>query len=172
MKYRMTLLASALMLAGAAQAGGVQYHYAPVVNVQAEYETVRTPINREVCWEEQRYQRVETRKSSATPAIVGAIIGGVIGNQFGGGSGNRAATVAGAALGGSIGRDAARQSRGPDEYYPVSRERCTVQREFIEENRISGFRVSYEWDGQIFHTRMDQHPGDRIRLRVAVSPAP
>ncbi len=172
MKYRTTLFASALMLAGVAQAGSIQYHYAPVISVTAEYETVRKPVNREVCWEEQRYQRVETRRSSATPTIVGAIIGGVIGNQFGGGSGNRAATAAGAALGGSIGRDAARQSRGPDKYYPVSQERCTVQREFIEENRISGYRISYEYDGRVYHTRMDQHPGDRIRLRVAVTPAP
>ena len=171
MKYRMTILASALLLAGAAQAGSVQYHYAPVVSVKADYETVRTPVNREVCWEEQRYQRVETRQRSATPTIFGASVGGVIGNQFGGGSGKRAATVAGAALGGSIARDASRQSRGPDEYYPVSRERCTVQREFVEETRVSGYQVAYEFDGRVYHTHMREHPGDRIRLRVAVSPA-
>jgi len=171
MKYRMSLFASTLMLAGMVHAGSVQYVYAPVVSVNAEYESVRTPVNREVCWEEQRYQRVETRQSSRTPTIVGAIIGGVIGNQFGGGSGNRAATVAGAALGGSIGRDAARQARGPDEYYQVSQERCSVQREFVEETRVSGYRVAYEFDGQVHHTRMSQHPGDRIRLRVAVTPA-
>ncbi|TVR97289.1 MAG: glycine zipper 2TM domain-containing protein [Wenzhouxiangellaceae bacterium] len=172
MMYRTTLFAGTLMLASLAQAGGVHYHHAPVVSVQAIYETVRTPVEREVCWEEQRYQRVDNRSRSHTPTVVGAIIGGVIGNQFGGGSGKRAATVAGAALGGSIGRDASRQSRGPDEYYPVRAERCTVQREFVEESRISGYRVAYEYGGQVHHTRTSHHPGDTIRLRVSASPAP
>ncbi|MGY6629864.1 MAG: glycine zipper 2TM domain-containing protein [Wenzhouxiangella sp.] len=164
---------TASLLALGAQAGGVSYFHAPVVSAQPEYQTVRTPINREVCWEEQHYERERrSGSSSATPTIVGAIIGGVVGNQFGGGSGNTAATVAGAALGGSIGRDAGRQNRGPDRYHPVTSERCTIQRDYREENRISGYLVTYEHGGQLFTTRTTRHPGDSIRIRVSHTPVP
>lgn len=172
MKTRIALMASALLTAGLVHAGGVQYQYAPVISVDPQYQMHRTPMDREVCWEEQGYERTPGRRSSATPTIVGAIIGGVIGNQFGGGSGKRAATAAGAALGGSIGHDAARQNRQGAEYYAVTRERCTVQRDWHEQRVVTGYRVAYEYDGEIYHTVMRHHPGDAIRVRVAVSPAP
>lgn len=166
------ILASAMLLAGAAHAGGVQYQYAPVVSVVPQYQVHRTPVDREVCWEEQAWERTPSSRSSATPTIVGAIIGGVVGNQFGSGSGRRAATAAGAALGGSIGRDVERSGRPPAQYYPVTSERCTVQRDWREDQRISGYRVSYEYDGEVYHTVTRHHPGDTIRVRVAVTPAP
>jgi uncharacterized protein YcfJ len=169
---RTSLVLAAALSAGLVHAGGVNYHYAPVVSVKPEYQTQRTPVDRQVCWDEQVYERTTPRHSSRTPTVVGAIIGGVIGNQFGGGSGKKAATVAGAALGGSIGRDASRQSRGPDQYRQVSQERCTVQRDYTQKTVITGYQVGYEYDGQVYHTRMNHHPGDAIRVRVAVSPAP
>lgn len=169
---RTSLFIAAALTAGLVHANGPNYHYAEVVDVRAEYQTVRKPVDREVCWDEISYERTRSGKRSHTPTVVGAIIGGVIGNQFGGGSGKRAATVAGAALGGSIGRDAARRSAGPDEYREVTRETCQVQRTFAEESRISGYRVTYQYDGRIYRTHMNEHPGDRIRVRVDVSPAP
>lgn len=169
---RTSLLIAAAMAVGLAHAGGSNYHYAEVVDVRAEYRDVRKPVDREVCWDETSYERTHSGKRSHTPTVVGAIIGGVIGNQFGGGSGKRAATVAGAALGGSIGRDAARQSAGPDEYRKVTRETCQVQRSHTTESVISGYRVTYQYDGRLYRTHMNEHPGDRIRVRVDVSPAP
>ncbi len=160
------------LAAGAAHAGGVQYQYAPVVSVTPEYQTVRTPIERQVCWDEQSYERVPgSGHRSHTPTVVGAIIGGVVGNQFGGGNGKRAATAAGAVLGGSIGRDVSNQSRSGAEYRPVHRERCTVQTHHETSSVITGYRVAYEFDGQVYHTRMRHHPGDAIRVRVSVMPA-
>jgi uncharacterized protein YcfJ len=173
MKIRITALAAALLSAGMAHAGGVTYQYAPVVNVKPQYQSVRTPVDRQVCWEETSYERAPgSGQRSHTSTVVGAIIGGVIGNQFGGGNGKRAATAAGAALGGSIGRDVGRQNSRPAQYYPVSTERCTVQRDYRTENVITGYNVTYRHDGRLHTTWMDQHPGDRIRLRVSVSPAP
>lgn len=167
-----TVLAATLMASGA-QAAGTSYFHAPVISAQPQYQTVRTPVNRQVCWEEQGYERHRSNQSSsATPTIVGAIIGGVVGNQFGGGSGNTAATVAGAALGGSIGRDVGRNNRGPDHYYPVTREQCSIQREYREETRINGYLVTYEHAGQHFTTRTNHHPGDSIRIRVSHTPVP
>ena len=167
-----SILTSALFAASMAHAGGTQFQYVPVVDVQPQYQTQRTPIDREICWEEQGYERVRDGGSSATPTIVGAIVGGVIGSQFGSGSGRRAATAAGAALGGSIGRDAARHNRGAPHYYPVTREQCSVQRDWREERVVSGYRVAYRYDGEVYHTHMRHHPGDMLRVRVTVAPAP
>lgn len=166
------LAAAALALgAGLAHAGGVHYQTVPVVEVEPRYSTTRTPVDRTVCWDETSYQRVGGSQRSATPTVVGAIIGGVIGNQFGGGSGNKAATVAGAALGGSIGRDAGRSNQ-PTRYTPVTEERCTIQRDYQEQNVITGYRVAYLYEGQVHRTHMRHHPGDSIRVRVAVTPVP
>ena len=171
MKARITLLAAAMLTAGMAHAGGVSYQYAQVVDVKPQYQVVRTPVERQVCWDEHSYERAPgSGQRSHTPTVVGAIIGGVVGNQFGGGNGKRAATAAGAVLGGSIGRDVGRQNSRPAEYHSVRRERCTVQRDYQSENVISGYQVTYRHDGRLHTTHMTQHPGDSIRLRVSATP--
>lgn len=170
---RTALIAAIALGSSLVHAGGVHYQTVPVVEVEPRYSVTRTPVDRTVCWEETSYERTTASQRSATPTVVGAIIGGVIGNQFGGGggSGKKAATVAGAALGGSIGRDAGRTAT-PARYTPVTEERCTIQRDFEERTVISGYRVSYLFDGQVHQTHMRHHPGDSIRVRVAVTPVP
>jgi len=167
-----TLALSLLLLAASlAQASGTHFQTVPVVDVEPIYSVSRTPVDRTVCWEETYYERTHRSRSSATSTVVGAIIGGVIGNQFGGGNGKKAATVAGAALGGSIGRDAARDNRR-DRYQPVTEERCSIQREFEERNVISGYRVSYLYQGDVHQTTLRDHPGDQMRVRISVTPVP
>lgn len=168
---RVSAVAILALASGFTHAGGVHYQTVPVLEVEPRYSVTRTPVDRTVCWDETTYQRVSGSDRSATPTVVGAIIGGVIGNQFGGGNGKRAATAAGAALGGSIGRDAGR-ANSPARYTPVTEERCTVQREYQEQNVITGYRVSYLYEGQVHQTHMRQHPGDSIRVRVSVTPVP
>jgi len=161
--------AAGLMISGLAQAGGVSYQYAPVISAEPVYETHNKPVNREVCWEERHYER-ESGPRSHTSTVVGAIIGGAVGSRFGGGRGKVATTAAGAALGGSIGRDAGRHNRS-DRYYPVDQERCEIQRDYRTERVRTGYRVQYEYDGEVYETRTRHRPGDTIRVRVAVSPA-
>ncbi len=171
MTIKFTILAATLLAAGLAQAGGTQYDLARVVQVDPQRETVRTPVDREVCWDEDHYERASSGSRSHTPTVVGAVIGGLVGSRFGSGSGKRAATVAGAALGGSIGHDAGRQARASDDYYRVSRERCTIQRDYRQDSVVSGYRVAYEYNGRIYHTHMREHPGEHVRVRIDVSPA-
>lgn len=159
-----------LMMTGIAHAGGTSYKYAPVVSSEPIYETQRRPVDREVCWEEQHYERAGGGSRSHTPTVVGAIIGGVVGNQFGGGNGKRAATAAGAVLGGSIGRDVGRRNQGSERYYPVVEEHCEIQRDYRSERVVTGYRVHYEYDNRIYETRTRHEPGDMIRVRVAVTP--
>jgi uncharacterized protein YcfJ len=158
------------LLSSLAEAGSDHFLEVPVVDVRPEYRTEREPIEREVCWEEDRYVRVDRDHRSRTGTIVGAIVGGVIGNQFGSGNGRRAATVAGAALGGSIGRDIDRQNRHPDGYRLVTQERCRLERDYEERSYADGFRVTYEYGGRLYQTRTRHHPGETLRIRVAVTP--
>lgn len=161
--------AASLVLPLELEAGSVRYDYAEVISVRPIHEERAVPVDREICWEEHGREPARG-EGSAAPTIVGAIIGGVIGNQFGSGSGKRAMTAAGAALGGSIGYESSRRHRG--ESYPVGRERCTVQRDYETETWTSGYLVDYEYRGEIYQTRTDYDPGDRIRIQVAVRPAP
>lgn len=158
------------LCSGLALAGNDHFLEVPVLDVRPEYRVERTPVERQVCWEEDRYARVERGQRSRTGTIFGAIVGGVIGNQFGSGNGRRAATVAGAALGGSIGRDIDRQNRDPDAYRVVSREQCRIERDYQETSVADGFRVTYEYAGRLYYTRTRHHPGDSLRIRVAVTP--
>ncbi len=164
------LISTSLALAGApamaGHSGGVAW--ARVVDAQPIFKSVRYPVDQEVCWDEMVWYREPARRS-ATPVILGTIIGGVIGNQFGGGSGQAVMTAAGAALGGSIAADASRK-RNPDGYYAVTEERCTIEREWRTEQRVVAWDVAYKYRGEIYHTRLKEEPGDRIRVRVHVDP--
>ncbi|MEX0914810.1 MAG: glycine zipper 2TM domain-containing protein [Wenzhouxiangellaceae bacterium] len=162
------LLASGLLVSGAAvaQPSAVHYVYAPVVDYEPVYVTERVPVEREVCWQERGYHK--PRGGSATGTIAGAIIGGVIGNQFGGGSGKKAMTAAGAALGASVGHDASKRRRGHG--HPVSYERCEIQVDYEPRSYTSGYKVRYEYNGEVFETRTRSEPGDVIRLEVSARP--
>jgi len=164
------LLTSGLFASAAAfaQPATVHYVYAPVLDHEPVYVTEQVPVEREVCWQERGYR--EPRGNSATGTIAGAIIGGVIGNQFGGGSGRKALTAAGAALGASIGHDASRQHRRHGGR-AVSYERCEIQVDYEARTYMSGYRVRYEYNGEVFETRTRSEPDDVIRLEISARPA-
>ncbi len=144
------------------------YDYAKVVAANPVYETVRYPVDEQVCWEERAWRQ---QSHSAVPTILGAIVGGVVGHQFGGGHGKTALTVAGAAIGGSIGHQAA-HNHNPGGQYPVVQNRCEIQRSWRTEERISAWDVTYNYHGNIYHARMLEEPGRKIRVRVQVEPVP
>ena len=50
-------------------------------------------------------------------------------------------------------------------------QRCDVRYEHEYEERIDGYRVTYEYNGREYTTRMPYDPGERIKVRVAVAPA-
>lgn len=147
---------------------GREYDDARVVEVDPIVRRVRVEMPRRECWEEVRTEYPE-RHQTAGPTILGGIIGGVLGSQVGSGSGRDVATVAGTLIGASIGHDTARRtSRAPEEY---TVERCQTRYENTYEERIEGYRVTYEYLGREYTTQLPYDPGDRIRVRVAVSPA-
>ena len=145
---------------------GADYQWAEVVGVDPVYETVRRiePV------EECREQRMSRRSGgySSTPPILGAIIGAAIGNAVGHKKTNKGVgAVAGAILGGSIGADIGRSNRqGGHSVETV----CDLVEEVREEERLAGYHVRYQYNGAVYATRMRSHPGERIRVRVRVTP--
>jgi uncharacterized protein YcfJ len=153
-----------------------QYEYAKVIDVQPVTETVQIPQDRQVCREQSVQRRVAEYRSPG-PAIFGAILGGVIGNQFSRGHGhghghgnNRAvATVAGAAIGSLVARDI-QYSKYPPKYYTGNVQICSTETSWRSEEQVIAWDVSWEYRGRIYHSRMDEPPGDRIRVRISVVP--
>jgi uncharacterized protein YcfJ len=186
-RYRRHVFVLAAVIAlglGAAHAGppryesGPGYRWARVVEVTPVYVRSSEPIYRQECFIEARHEVYEPgyhrrpRHAHSAP-ILGAIVGGLIGNQFGDGSGRAASTFAGVVLGDALARDAM-YSRNyvPPRGHMVEREVCrdVPTRSYRETRMLDGYEVAYEYGGEIYHTRTDYDPGDRIQVRVDVRP--
>lgn len=150
-----------------------EYDYAPVTHVEPIVRQVRVETPSRECYDDTRY--VESRPHISDPqvggrALLGGLIGGVIGHQIGHGRGRDAATVAGALVGAGVGYDAgARRSSSVVREEIV--QRCDVRYESRYEERVDGYRVTYEYNGREYTTRLPYDPGERIRVRVAVAVA-
>ena len=144
------------------------YVSAPVVNVSpiTSERTVQHPVRQ--CTTQRyddRYERRHRDENLFLPGLFGGIVGGLTGNQFGGGNGKKALTIAGALAGSSIARDAARNNRRQP------REVCHTSYETEVIERVTAYDVTYEYAGELFEKRMTEHPGDSVRVRVALEPA-
>ncbi len=153
------------------------YEYAEVISVEPLFRRVRTTVPRRECWDEEVTVRSRDRNrrygSSLGSVIAGGVIGGVIGHQFGSGSGNDAATAVGALLGSAI---ASNKDNDDDRDHSVRErvrvvERCETRRETREEERADGYRVTYVYAGAEYTARTKTDPGDKLRVRVAVTPS-
>lgn len=158
-------------IAGGRGHGESYFDHARVLHTEPVFQVVRVEEPREVCWTERVTHRRPRRHNSATPEIVGGIIGGVVGNQFGSGRGKDIATVAGVILGGSIAHDMERRRAYAYDVYSEPVERCRLEHDFYEEERIVGYHVEYRYNGRVYQTRMDHDPGHRVRVRVNVAVA-
>ena len=163
------------LTAGAAAPVSTEFDYALVDDVTRKTRIVEVPVSREECWEEPvTYYHLPVRAGyhSYTSTIAGGIVGAVVGNQFGSGSGRDWATIAGSALGASVGRDyEARRAYRGGRSYTATEQRCRIVNDYQSEERDDGYLVTYTYNGRQYRTTTARHPGDRIRVRVDVSPA-
>lgn len=118
------------------------------------------------------YVRTGTETGRNVATVVGGVVGAVLGSKVGGGSARYATAAVGSMVGGMAGRQVYESSHRapragvvtvcdpvPDgDYYRVDR------------NRVGAYDVTYEYAGRHYTTRMDHHPGDRLRVRVDVRP--
>jgi len=148
----------------------VSFTFADVLRADPVFETVRYREPREECFDQDVVVRERGRRSSGG-AVAGAIIGGVLGSQVGSGDGRRAATAAGAIIGGAVGHDSDRRRSGPDREYETTERHCRTIEVEREERRITGYDVEYRLKDDVFFSRLAYDPGNKLRVRVAVSPA-
>ncbi|GIX37436.1 MAG: membrane protein [Silanimonas sp.] len=138
----------------------VTYAYAQVIRVDPVYETVRTRVPEERCDGEL----VRDGGDPTGGTVIGAIAGAALGNQVGKGDGRKAATVAGAIVGGAIGRNIDRNDGS------ASRGGCRIVEVERESRRVASYDVEYVHQGKTYMSRLPYDPGDRLRVRVSVTP--
>lgn len=177
-----TVLAASISLSGCVSAGPKwdeprwerhkhsHQDRARVIKVRPIYETVRVPVPHKRCvdWDPKDHPReFSHHHDSHTKPLVGALIGGVIGNQFGEGNGKTAMTVAGTLIGASVAHDLDHKSHRKPHHRRY--QNCDTVTRYEERREVVGYRVKYRYNGQVYRARMDNHPGDYVRVRVRVT---
>ena len=163
-------LGAAVVLSSTAQAASYVAE-APVVDVVPIVSERYVPHRVERCEvvRKARYRYDDHHGVSPVGSIVGGVLGGLVGNQFGGGNGKTALTAVGAVVGATIGNRAAhRRAHGPAYYEPVERCRTVTEHEVVQE--VTGYDVTYVYNGQEFVKRSRVRPGDTIPVKVEVTP--
>lgn len=171
-KLAVVALLGALTLSGAALAKhphkreyrDVFYDTAWVVARTPVYETVNTP--RQECWTEQTgYETTSSRSYGG--AILGGIVGGILGNQIGKGTGKSVATAVGAATGAIVGDNIDNDGHERSYVRPRYEERCSTVDNW--DRRLTGYNVTYRYQGRDYTTFLPYDPGASVRVSVQVS---
>jgi hypothetical protein len=112
--------------------------------------------------------------------VIGGVIGAALGSQVGGGSARYATSAIGSMVGGIAGQrvyeSSHRQQRlGTVQICdPVSSNNGYGdgygQYSQVNDGRIVGYDVTYEYNGRTYTTRTNYNPGNRMRVRVDINP--
>lgn len=158
-------LAVPLLLAACA-APGYAYDYTDTAEVVAAvpiYETVIEP--QQQCWTESVTYYEQSGRSNGG-AIIGGITGGLLGAQVGKGNGRIAAAATAAAIGALVGdRLDNRYSYSSPVTRPV--QRCSVVDNYRK--TISGYQVTYFYNGRNATVVLPYDPGRRVRIGVGIT---
>ena len=141
------------------------FGWADVLRVDPVYEMAQAGPPHQECYD----QPVTVQDNNHTGGtVLGAIVGGALGNQVGKGDGRKAATVAGAVVGGVVGN---RVSAANDRTYTDTTTNCRMVSDYPSQRRIAGYDVEYRYRGEVYVSRLGYDPGERLRVRVSVTPA-
>ncbi len=141
------------------------YAWADVLRVDPVYGVARTVTPTQQCYDQQVVQ--QNPGNSAAGTVLGAVIGGVLGHTIGHGDGRTAATVGGAVIGGAVGNRVSDHGGS----YETTQTTCQQVNTVTDQRRITGYDVEYRYRGEVFKSRLNYDPGERMRVRVSVSPA-
>lgn len=120
-----------------------------------------------------------TTAGRTVATVVGGVLGAVIGSQVGGGSARYATSAIGSMVGGIAGQRVYENTQRNRYQQPVSIQVCDPVpvdgRGYStgyggNDSRVSGYDVTYEYGGRTYTTRTSYNPGNRIRVRVDVTP--
>jgi uncharacterized protein YcfJ len=141
------------------------YGWADVLRADPVQGVTRTEVPRQECYDQQVVRRDPGNSAGAT--VLGAVIGGVLGHTVGKGDGRVAATVGGAVAGGAIGNRVSDHGGS----YDTTQTSCRQVSSVSEQRRIVGYDVEYRYRGEVYTSRLNYDPGERLRVRVQVDPA-
>jgi uncharacterized protein YcfJ len=162
-----TMILIPMLIAAQPAVSGSYSDTATVISVEKIYRThtIREPY--QDCYIKEFY--LHQGDGSAVNEIMGGILGGLVGSQFGNGDGKDAMTVAGALLGASLAhKDELKKSK---KARLVSREICETKYRAESQERLSHYRVEYEYDGRIFTYTTNNKPYDEdIKVKVEITP--
>lgn len=156
--------------------------YAEVLSSRPVYSRVQFGEPRQECFDERVVRRDNygdnvrgvSNFDSTAGAVIGGVLGGVVGHQFGAGSGRRIATAIGAVIGASSGSNYVHEDGyRHDQPYgdQVSYEQhCHIVSDNRYEDQQDGYDVTYRYQDQIYNTHLPYDPGNRLLVRVKVSP--
>jgi uncharacterized protein YcfJ len=161
-----------------------RYGWADVLRVDPVYEDAPASGDQaatppQPCYEEQVPVRTPPAQAEddsgkrVVGGVLGAIVGGILGHQVGKGDGRKVATVGGAAAGAVVGSKLASDSDNgrqdsPAQKYTIVRH-CPGGEQGTR--RIAAYDVEYRYRGDVYTSRLNYDPGDRIRVKVNVTPA-
>jgi uncharacterized protein YcfJ len=135
---------------------------APVVSSVPVYQTVNEP--QQQCWAES-VTRYEERRSPGG-VILGGLTGGLIGNTIGRGNGRVASTAVGAVIGALVGDHIAnRDNNAVAVTRPV--QRCQIVQGYRQV--LTGYQVTYNYNGRNTTVVMPYDPGARVPIEVGVT---
>ena len=165
---KITTIALSLIASGHVMADD-QVDVANVISATPQYSSVNQP--REVCRKESRdYAGEASGERSYGGSIIGGVAGGLLGSQIGKGNGKVAAGVAGAIVGAVVGDRIDNSNQPPSRGERRSRvvEVCNMEDNY--QSVISGYLVSYSYNGRIYSSTMNRDPGSQVRIIVSVKP--
>ncbi len=142
---------------------------ARVESVQPQYEVVQMP--RQECTNQLVQDAPQpVANNGVAGAVIGGVAGGILGHQVGRGNGNTAATAAGAIVG-AIAGNSIQNNNQPQQYVqapPREVQSCRTVTE--QQQRLVGYRVTYEYHGNQYTTVTREQPGQSLPVRVSVTP--
>jgi len=124
----------------------VTHGYARVLGVEPILSSAYRTVPRTSCV-------LVERQNSAGP-VVGAIVGGAVGRNLA--KDKDTGTVVGAIAGAVIG----------DHVTENANQSCTTYHDREYYNRINGYNVTIEYDGELRTVRLTRDPGTRVSVRV------
>ena len=162
---KMLFTTTALIVYGTAAAAGQTFVEVPVIRSVPIQQTseIRTPQKNcahRMIHVDDRGRALPGENGNILGTIIGGALGGFVGSNVGSGKCQLAATAIGVLGGATIGRAYAPPRRA--QY--VNREVCETSYRIQHVTNIVGYNVTYNFEGQVYTSRMQANPGTSIRL--------
>lgn len=121
------------------------------------------------------YPQGGTNTGRTVATVVGGIAGAVLGSKVGGGTGAYAATAIGSMVGGMAGRQVYDRTQSNRNVRPGVVTVCDPEPvrggySQASNGQANAYDVTYEYNGRRYTRRMNYNPGQRVQVRVDVSP--